>query len=87
VSAPAASSQGAVPGEVRCPICGEGTLQAIAFDEGAPHRPFEQQAESHEVQTFTCGHTVEGPALATADGDRLDVERRDSAETVDPPQS
>jgi hypothetical protein len=68
-------------------VCGRGILQAIAFDEGAPHRPLEQQSESHEVQTFTCGHTVEGATLATADGDRLDVERRGSAETVDPPQS
>jgi len=87
VSAPESSSQDAAPAEIRCPVCGMGSLQEIAFDEGAPQRPLEQQADSHEVLTFTCGHTVEGAALATADADRLDVERRQSGETVDPPQS
>jgi len=67
-------------------VCGEGSLQEIAFDEGAPRRPLEQQADSREVQTFTCGHTVRGPSLAEADADRLDVERRRSDETVDPPR-
>jgi hypothetical protein len=33
---------------------------------------------------YTCGHQVPGPALDTADQERLDVERRTSAETVDP---
>jgi hypothetical protein len=36
------------------------------------------------VQTFTCGHEVEGDRLQTADADRLDVERRGSEETVTP---
>jgi hypothetical protein len=70
--------------DVRCPVCGEGTLQDIAFDEGSPPQPLKQQADSREVQTFTCGHTVEGASLAQADADGLDVERRHSDETVDP---
>lgn len=36
------------------------------------------------MQTFTCGHEVEGERLQTADADRLDVERRESEETVTP---
>jgi hypothetical protein len=64
------------PDLTTCPICGEGTLRTIDFGE--------QQPESRQVQTFTCGHEVEGARLQTADGDRLDVERRTSEETVTP---
>jgi hypothetical protein len=78
---------GTVDDERRCPICGVGRLQDLAYDEGSAERPLEQQADSHEVQTFTCGHTVDGPTLSTADAEGLDAERRGSAETVDPPQS
>lgn len=59
-----------------CPICGKGTLQTIDFGE---HQP-----ESRQMQTFTCGHEVEGARLDSADADRLDVERRSSEETVSP---
>jgi hypothetical protein len=59
-----------------CPVCGEGTLATIGFGE--------QQPESRQVQTFTCGHEVEGARLQTADADQLDVERRTSEETVTP---
>jgi hypothetical protein len=59
-----------------CPICGQGTLITIDFGQ--------QQPESRQVQTFTCGHEVEGARLQTADSDRLDVERRTSEETVTP---
>jgi hypothetical protein len=59
-----------------CPICGEGTLRTIDFGD--------QQPESPQVQTFTCGHEVEGDRLKTADADGLDVERRTSEETVTP---
>jgi len=72
---------------LRCPICGVGRLQDLAYDEGSVERPLEQQADSRAVQTFTCGHTVDGPALSTGDAEGLDAERRGSAETVDPPQS
>jgi hypothetical protein len=62
--------------EPRCPICGVGRLRTIEFGE--------QQPESPEVQTFTCGHQVSGPKLETADPERLDVETRTSDETIDP---
>ena len=58
-----------------CPICGEGTLRTVDFGD--------QQPESRQVQTFTCGHEVEGARLQT-DADALDVERRESEETVTP---
>lgn len=64
------------PESTTCPICGEGILRAVDFGE--------QQPESRQVQTFTCGHEVEGERLQTADADRLDVERRQSEETVMP---
>ena len=59
-----------------CPICGKGTLVTVDFGD--------QQPESREVQTFTCGHEVEGGRLRTADADGLDVERRESEDTVMP---
>lgn len=70
----------------RCPVCGEGVVTVIAFD-GVPRSEEtggQQTADSREVQTFSCGHEVLGPSLASADQERLDVERRDSQDTVDP---
>jgi hypothetical protein len=69
-----------------CPICGEGTLTVLRFDEGSAQAQTEhqQQPDSHEDLTYSCGHTVVGAALSSADGDRLDVERRTSDVTVDP---
>jgi hypothetical protein len=64
------------PDSTTCPICGQGTLRTVDFGE--------QQPESRQVQTFTCGHEVEGERLQTADAERLDVERRQSEETVTP---
>jgi hypothetical protein len=64
------------PDETICPICGKGTLRTVEFGY--------QQPESPEVQTFTCGHEVAGAKLQTADADRLDVERRESEDTVTP---
>jgi hypothetical protein len=61
-----------------CARSGKGTL--ITVDYG------DQQPESRELQTFTCGHEVEGEQLQTSDADRLDVERRRSEETVTPIQ-
>lgn len=68
--------------EQRCPVCGEGVLQHLGSEDDAMQRP-----ESPLIQTYTCGHEVTTPPLATADADRLDVERRTSDETVDPDQS
>jgi hypothetical protein len=59
-----------------CPLCGKGTLRQVDFGE--------QRPDSREVQTFTCGHEVEGARLETADADQLTVERRASEETVRP---
>jgi hypothetical protein len=78
---------GAPPGDLRCPICGRGTLRDLMYDEGSAERPLEQQADSREVQVFTCGHEVSGVPLDSADAERLHVERRGSSETVDPPPS
>jgi hypothetical protein len=64
------------PESTTCPICGKGTLVTVEFGE--------QQPDSPQMQTFTCGHEVQGGKLRTADADRLDVERRTSEETVTP---
>lgn len=71
--------------EMTCPRCGRGTLVDLSFDQGsAGDPPLTQTADSHEILTFTCGHTwVEG-SLSSADQRRLDVERRRSDETVMP---
>jgi len=66
----------AEPESTNCPIGGKGTLRTVDFGD--------QQPESRQVQTFTCGHEVEGGRLRTADADGLDVERRKSEETVTP---
>jgi len=44
----------------------------------------DQQPESRQVQTFTCGHEVEGARLQTADAEQLDVERRTSEDVATP---
>ena len=72
--------------EHRCPICHRGVVADIAFDRDpatAAARP-RQGAESTEVTTYSCGHRVAGPSLATADAEVLDVERRKSEDTVEP---
>lgn len=67
----------------RCPICGEGTLQDVAFDL-APDGAIAQRSDSREVDTYTCGHEVPGARLEGADSEELSVERRSSEDTVDP---
>jgi hypothetical protein len=42
-----------------------------------------QQADSRQVETYTCGHTVTGASLSTADTDQLAVEQRTTDETVE----
>jgi hypothetical protein len=64
------------PESTICPICGKGTLVTVDFGD--------QQPESRQAQTFTCGHEVKGDRLRTADADRLDVERRVFEDTVTP---
>ena len=60
-------------------MCGEGVLQHIG-SEDPDHL---QRPESPLIETYTCGHEVTTAPLATADADRLDVERRTSEETTD----
>src|ERR671931_1284227 len=69
-----------------CPVCGRGTLADLAFDleTGAGPGPLEQGADSLQITTYTCGHRVPGPSLGSADQERLDVERRESAESAAP---
>lgn len=55
----------------------------IADDERGSATPA-QDAESRQLETYSCGHEVVGASLATADGERLEVERRESADTVMP---
>ena len=70
----------------RCPICHRGVVADISFDRypAAPEATPQQTAETTEVTTYTCGHRVPGPSLAGADAEALDVERRQSEDTVDP---
>jgi hypothetical protein len=41
-----------------------------------------QRPESRIVETYTCGHEAPEATLATADADRLEVERRSSEDTA-----
>ena len=73
--------------ELRCPICGRGRVQDLRYDEGGTGEPLHQGSDSREVQLFSCGHEVTGSMLDSADAEDLEVERRSSEETVDPPPS
>jgi hypothetical protein len=66
--------------DVRCPICGKGTLADIDFGG----EDLVQDPESRQVDVYTCGHEVARAPLEVADADRLDVERRSSSETATP---
>jgi hypothetical protein len=71
---------------LRCPVCGEGVLRDIAYDEHHPDLEKPKQApESQEVVSFTCGHEVEGRFLAEAARNDSNVERREAEDTVTPP--
>lgn len=70
---------------LRCPICGQGVLGDIAYDEHHPQLSTPKQApESREVLTFSCGHEVESGRLADAARADPNVERRQSPETAAP---
>jgi hypothetical protein len=69
----------------RCPICGKGTLADIGYDALPPTQQGpEQQPDSRQIDTYTCGHQVIGERLGTADSDELDIERRTSDEPAEP---
>lgn len=73
--------------ELRCPRCGIGVVVDLAYDAGAVNEDGDpiQDPNARQLTTYSCGHQVEGSRLATADPDVLDVERRTTDETVDPP--
>lgn len=71
-------------GSLQCPLCSRGTLIDIVFDLEPGVSEQIQRPDSREMLLFSCGHRVAGDALDSADADRLDVERRQSEETVDP---
>jgi hypothetical protein len=69
---------------MRCPVCGIGVVANIAYDaQPDDNADLEQQPDSREIVTYDCGHEVVGQPLKRAD-ESLDVERRDSDETVAP---
>jgi len=69
--------------EKRCPICGRGVLRHLGPEQGDEM----QRPESPILETHTCGHEVAEPPLETADADGLEVERRESEDTVSPVES
>lgn len=71
---------GGATGEARCPVCGEGSLAALGTEAGEDL----QGPASRVHETYTCGHEVAGPTLASADAEGLEVERRGSSDSLDP---
>jgi hypothetical protein len=65
--------------ERRCPVCGEGVLQHLGSEDSEQL----QQPESAIIETYSCGHEVTSAPLASADADRLEVERRSSEDSAD----
>lgn len=71
---------------MRCPICGEGVLADLAYEDVAPGEPSDKQdGGSVEIFAFTCGHESQGGKLATADRHVIDIERRSDDDLVVPP--
>jgi len=68
----------------RCPICGVGTIADIGHDLDPSSREPAQRSDSREISAYSCGHSVAGSSLASADQVDLTVERRSSEETVNP---
>ena len=69
----------------RCPTCGEGTLVDVSFDlDASAEADGSQDADSRQIETYSCGHTIVGPRLSSADQEALTVERRTSDETIVP---
>jgi hypothetical protein len=67
--------------ERRCPVCGRGVLR----DLGTEDPGLMQVPESRPLESYTCGHEVAGPPLAsTSRSDDLEVERREAPDTVEP---
>jgi hypothetical protein len=72
----------------RCPVCGRGELVDIVYTGGSADRDVPmQRSDTRQVETYSCGHEREGPRLdeSASPESGLDVERRSSGDTVDPP--
>ena len=72
----------------KCPVCGNGELIDVTYREGATGAGDEaiQTADTRQVETYSCGHEVAGPALdqTAAGSTELEAERRRTEETTDP---
>jgi hypothetical protein len=77
-------------GSKKCPVCGRGDLVDITYRDDPEVSPDTdepiQTAETRQVETYSCGHEVEGPRLdqTAAGSDQLEAERRESGETTPP---
>ncbi len=56
------------------------------LDTSDPAADGMQEADSRQIETYTCGHTIVGPRLSSADQEDMTVERRTSDETTMPEQ-
>lgn len=70
----------------RCPICGRGDLADVSFDVDTNDASADgsQDAESRQLETYSCGHEVIGPRLSSADQEAMTVERRTSEDSTRP---
>jgi hypothetical protein len=61
-------------------------LVDISFDldPADPVADGTQEAESRQIETYSCGHSVVGLRLSSADQETMTVERRTSDETTMP---
>jgi hypothetical protein len=78
---------GQVDRSKRCPVCGRGVLVDIGYREGSDLAAGEeiQEADTHQIETYSCGHESRGPGLdQTAATEALEAERRTSEETTEP---
>jgi hypothetical protein len=72
---------------VRCPVCGDGVLGDIVYDEHDEERLPKQAPESRELLIYSCGHEVEARRLGEAARDDANVERRNAQEAAGPIES
>ncbi len=78
-------------GSARCPVCGLGFLQSIAYRVSEEElvdpdaMGVAQAPETQQVETYSCGHEVMGPRLdQTSEAEGMEVEHRGSEETTEP---
>jgi hypothetical protein len=77
-------------GTRKCPVCGRGDLVDITYREGSPDEVGEeiQTSDTRQVEAYSCGHERKGPRLdrSASGSEALEVERRETEETVQPPE-